>query len=531
MPDPKRLMDMAFNTAILGAFACEAPELAFLAGAAQFVIDLAWPAAQAPTQCAPVDHAYLKAAIDDLRSEITDAIWNATLDTHTQGVIQHNDTYWSYLKEFQQMSADTDPQSDGKLDAYFFLGTSQEYPFKDLELARLFLSMDSANDAALTPLQIAEHYTNNIGLYGLVGSTMLTYLKTCVAWNRARLAFPYVRYEKYKTAKAKWDGLTAKQQQDHPGMDPGPPVADPNPNGKTPLMGWTTWILRQESGVPALIEAANNLIEYAEGKPATAAGAAATKGLQVEMLEHWNTAIANIQTRVDKIKVLPPVQDEDDDDDDEDPFDLDPELDWDPPYWIVDDELSYPYVKYTVATGDTLAAIAGSQLSNSNRWPEIYHLNADTVSDSSVIGTGQVLRIPHYQVTSGYPSIYRANPPSSRALSILDCGVRAGAVMAYEWEAAMKKYALMSVTLDDITDFGKTIQLWKKARASVQFTPHPVVAGETLLSIAGNDQTLADKIYLFNSDACFSKTLTSPTQPLTAGMTINIPDPSVLADI
>jgi LysM repeat protein len=525
MPDPKRLMDMAFNTAILGAFACEAPEVAFLAGAAQFVIDLVWSGAQAPTQCAPVDHAYLKAAIDDLRSEITDAIWNATLDTHTQGVIQHNDMYWSYLKEFQQMSADTDPQSDGKLDAYFCLGTSQEYPLKDLELARLFLSMDSANDAALTPLQVAEHYTNNIGLYGLVGSTMLTYLKTCVAWNRARLVFPYLHYEKYKAAKAKWDGLTAKQQQDHCGMDPGPPVADPNPNGKTPLMDWTKWILRQESGVPMLIETANTLIEYAEGKPATAA-AAATKGLQVEMLEHWNTAIANIQTRIDKVKVLPPQPE----DDNGDPID-DPDFDWEPPYWIVDDEVSYPYVKYTVAAGNSLVAIAQSQLSDASRWPEIYHLNADVVSDSSVIGAGQVLRIPHYQVGTGYPGVYRMNPPKSRALSALHCGVRVGAVMAYEWGNAMDKYALTKVTLDDITDFGKTIQLWKKARASVQFTPHTVVAGETLLSIANNDATLADKIYKFNSDACFSKTLTSPTQTLTAGMIINIPDSSVLSDI
>ena len=103
--------------------------------------------------------------------------------------------------------------------------------------------------------------------------------------------------------------------------------------------------------------------------------------------------------------------------------------------------------------------------------------------------------------------------------------------MAYEWGNAMDKYALTKVTLDDITDFGKTIQLWKKARASVQFTPHTVVAGETLLSIANNDATLADKIYKFNSDACFSKTLTSPTQTLTAGMIINIPDSSVLSDI
>ncbi|HEY4359999.1 MAG TPA: LysM peptidoglycan-binding domain-containing protein [Bryobacteraceae bacterium] len=528
MPNPKNLMDMAFNTAILGAFACEAPEIAFLAGVAQFVIDLAWPGAQTPTQCAPVDHAYLTAAIDDLRSEITDAIWNAALDTHTQLVIHHNDNYWSFLKEFQQMGVDTDPQSDGKLDAYFTLETSQEYPLKDLDLARLFLSMDSANDAALTPLQLAEHYTNNIGLYGLIGSTMLTYLKTCVAWNRARLAFPYVQYEKYKLAKAKWDALTAKQQQDHPELDPAP-VANPNPNGKTPFQEWAKWTQREESGVPKLVETANTLIEYAEGKPATPAGAA-TKGLQVEMLEHWNAALANIQARLDKVKVLPPVPD-DDDDGYGYGFGVDPDFDWDPPYWIVDDQLNYPYVKYTVQTGDTLAAIAQSQLQNSSRWPEIYHLNSDAISDSNVISAGQVLRIPHYQVGTGYPGAYRMNPPSSRALSSLDYGVRAGALMAYEWEAGMETYALTHVTLDDITDFGKTIQLWKKARASVQFTPHSVVAGETLLSIAGNDATLADKYYKFNSDACFSQTLTSPTQTLVAGMILNIPDASVLSDI
>ncbi len=49
---------------------------------------------------------------------------------------------------------------------------------------------------------------------------------------------------------------------------------------------------------------------------------------------------------------------------------------------------------YVVRPGDTLTAIAQAQLGDGNRWPEIFALNGDVISNPDVIVVGQVLRIP-----------------------------------------------------------------------------------------------------------------------------------------
>lgn len=50
---------------------------------------------------------------------------------------------------------------------------------------------------------------------------------------------------------------------------------------------------------------------------------------------------------------------------------------------------------YTVVEGDTLWDIAGAQLGDVNRWPEIYALNMDTIgANPDLIFPGQVLTLP-----------------------------------------------------------------------------------------------------------------------------------------
>ena len=49
---------------------------------------------------------------------------------------------------------------------------------------------------------------------------------------------------------------------------------------------------------------------------------------------------------------------------------------------------------YTVKQGDTLASIAEEQLSDASRWPEIFVLNRDIISDPDEIVPGQVLTLP-----------------------------------------------------------------------------------------------------------------------------------------
>jgi LysM repeat protein len=525
----KNLMDMAANTAILGAFACEAPEAAALIGAVQFAMDMVCPEVQSPTQFKPVDDAYLSAALNDLKSEITDAMWLLQMKVHTDAVLHASSAYWGYLKQFQQMGIDTDPNSDAELDAYFRTEKSQEYPLVVLDTARLYITTDSTIDKDLTPLQKAEHYTKTIGLYALIGSAMIAFLKTSVAWRRACLMFPYVQYARYPDAVAKYEKLDPNHQ--HPEWKPAP-VANPNPTGKNPLPSWGDWIQKEESGVPKLIETVNTLVGYAEGTPATAT-APATTGLQADMAQHWKTTIDNIRARLDKMWVAP-----------QEPRGLYSINVKDPgPFWVVDTEAGRPYVEYAVAAGDTLNSISSSQwrktysrfdvddlfFMNFDVWKQYGNMSQgggimkmgwdpieNAFADAGFLQPGMVLKLPNPHTP----------PPKSREFADCQWFCRSGAALAYEWQNSMDRFALSGIDESEIDDFGKTIQLWKRGRASVQFTPYSVKAGDTLLSIAGGDSGLADKLYKFNSD-----TLTSPNQPLVVGQVINIPDKSVLSDI
>jgi nucleoid-associated protein YgaU len=48
---------------------------------------------------------------------------------------------------------------------------------------------------------------------------------------------------------------------------------------------------------------------------------------------------------------------------------------------------------YKVRRGDTLSGIVEQQLGDANRWPEIFRLNRDIISDPDRITPGQVLVI------------------------------------------------------------------------------------------------------------------------------------------
>jgi nucleoid-associated protein YgaU len=51
---------------------------------------------------------------------------------------------------------------------------------------------------------------------------------------------------------------------------------------------------------------------------------------------------------------------------------------------------------YTVQRGDSLAKIARERLGDERRWPELYQLNRDRISDPNLIHTGLELRLPAY---------------------------------------------------------------------------------------------------------------------------------------
>jgi hypothetical protein len=54
-----------------------------------------------------------------------------------------------------------------------------------------------------------------------------------------------------------------------------------------------------------------------------------------------------------------------------------------------------PAPTYTVASGDSLSAIAERTLGNGDRWHEIFDLNRDQIADPNQINVGQVLKLPN----------------------------------------------------------------------------------------------------------------------------------------
>lgn len=59
-----------------------------------------------------------------------------------------------------------------------------------------------------------------------------------------------------------------------------------------------------------------------------------------------------------------------------------------------DDPEHPPPRLYTVRAGDTLSGIAKKKLGDAGRWPEIFELNRDVISDPDEIFPGQVLVLP-----------------------------------------------------------------------------------------------------------------------------------------
>ena len=106
--------------------------------------------------------------------------------------------------------------------------------------------------------------------------------------------------------------------------------------------------------------------------------------------------------------------------------------------------------------------------------------------------------------------------------------VAQGAKRAFDWRATVEQTALVGVSEDDIDRFGRCIDSWRAASASVRFKTYVVVAGDTLGSLAKTeygDATMTSAIYDNNRDH-----LTDPNV-LSVGTVLKIYEKAWLADL
>jgi nucleoid-associated protein YgaU len=70
------------------------------------------------------------------------------------------------------------------------------------------------------------------------------------------------------------------------------------------------------------------------------------------------------------------------------------------------DRAPEPPRTYTVRSGDTLSGIAESQLGDADRWPQIFVLNRDIIRHPDRIFPGQVLKLPRTRPVGTIPRLY-----------------------------------------------------------------------------------------------------------------------------
>ncbi|MDP9049819.1 MAG: LysM peptidoglycan-binding domain-containing protein, partial [Acidobacteriota bacterium] len=113
------------------------------------------------------------------------------------------------------------------------------------------------NDLAASPTSASKKF----GLYSLIGSLMVSYLKCSVTWNWGKEVRASLLYHDYWLEEEKWMAKSAAHRAAYPAEEP----IKPDTSLSNPLPSWQDW--REEPRVPVhtLVEVVNSLIAECEG--------------------------------------------------------------------------------------------------------------------------------------------------------------------------------------------------------------------------------------------------------------------------
>jgi hypothetical protein len=238
-----------------------------------------------------VTQADLQAALDDLKSDLIDALWKARIDDISDELPALNQGFHDLVDSLKKLEINADRftliASDDHLenlvsDIYNYFNVHD--PDGLLTVLRGFrnaLQLTSSDASKITSLQLLEHQTRTIGLYSLVGSLSVAYLKAAVMWKWGRELLLSYQYLQYQADVDFWNDPVDASGQPLTDYQDNHPFEDllekydeivANPLYKSPE--WDDW--KSQPGCPwqLLLDEVQSLLDYCETVPAAGANPA-----------------------------------------------------------------------------------------------------------------------------------------------------------------------------------------------------------------------------------------------------------------
>lgn len=241
-------------------------------GAFDVLFPLLFPEDPAPPALTTGD---LDDALDKLKNELLDAIWLSKADDAVDRVSARYDELVRHLNKIKgfTISKDTysfvhDPSTDADrqdLNNYF---SDTLGPLNELQRIRKAISLDSFNDANVTNGQVLQHRTTTLGLYGMIASTTVVYLKSAVAWDWGNELLGAQSYAQYKKDSDWWNNASQQDRDDNPKRNPDTIYGPYKPGISTAAPSWEDWAKRSGGWVENLTKEIEEILEYCEGTPA-----------------------------------------------------------------------------------------------------------------------------------------------------------------------------------------------------------------------------------------------------------------------
>ena len=243
----KTLVDSGLNTLMMIAFAVPegAPFGIALAGLT-FLFDAIFPPLPLPNP--PVTTSQLREALNGLKEELIDAIWNSGADKINYQVLAFKkglDDTLSMIGKVQMdgeryiLSETNDTIGDFVANTYSYFDTEDtDGLLNTLKTMRNTLELRSLND---DDDSVKLHRAKTLGLYGLIGTLIVSYLKAAASWKWGRELLAAWQYRQYQAEVAQWkaDNGTAPAGDDLAGITAKYPGVSIDPHFKPlDLNGW-----------------------------------------------------------------------------------------------------------------------------------------------------------------------------------------------------------------------------------------------------------------------------------------------------